>query len=218
MFRILLCVSVILLSSSVARADLISFSSGDGFDGAVVGTNVSVLGGQLTVVAINGSTVSTAHNLDTNGASLGVDTGADDGAERNRWDDGESLTFFFNFDTAFEEINFGGFSGGESFSLQSSAFTSLGIGANPSTNVAYDSGSGTFTFGAQQSSDSFTIADIGGAAVAVGSGDTLTLAYSAGGGNHANLQSIGFAAVPEPSGLLLLFAFAAAGALRRRSS
>ena len=230
-FRILsltLVFGIATLTCNVASADfIVDFFNGDTFDGDTASGMADStdqagpfevkpsVNGTLTTRLINGMTFDDeANNLETTAGKLGIDSAGVSGGEKNNWDDGESWTYFWDVDTYFGGIHFGGFSSGETFMVQSDSFIGF-VPAGPlGSGVSFDSVSGTWTFDGSASNDDFAVGDLGGTAAEVAAFDDITISYS--GSSPATLQA--FNTIPEPRTAILLGGLLLAGVLIRRKT
>lgn len=185
-----------------ARADLIFDVM---LDGTGLETTILSSGVELTTHSIVGATtIKVAGNVDKIGPG-----------NNGNWDNGEAWTFSFNQDVTLSSIDFGGFSDGENFVVSSAGLDGLTESIYDSVDgLDYDPAADDFTFSnvLANSDDLYTFE-----AVTIAAGTQITISYT---GASATLQpSAGaFAAVPEPSSVLLLgIAVAGITAKRRRS-
>lgn len=190
----------------------IMFLNSDSFDGDGIGGTAgpfldpaSGISGTITTTGImpGGSLVNT-----TSG-QLGINApGTGDTA--NSFDNGESWSFVWDYDSQFAGIDFGNYSTATenlAFSVQSSAWIGLGI-IPGSVNVVFNNATGAFTFADGTASDIFTAMDLYGAGSVptVSAGTDILISYTAGSTDNAVIQGMSFnlIAIPEPISVTLL--------------
>ncbi len=224
--RLLVFCAIVQLLAVPALADLVTFTDGDSFDGdqatqlfdssdqaGPLGSNGVI----LRTVKINGVDSATeANQLETTGGKIGIDSAAVNGGEKNNWDDGESWTYEYNQATLFDEINFGGLTGTDAFSVQSNSFIGFIAGGPLGTGVTFDTVSGTWTFDGTATNDHFTVAELGGIAARVLAFDDITISFS--GSSSATVQGIGVTSVPEPGCVCFLLALGLGVSWRRKQT
>lgn len=197
----------------------IMFLNSDSFDGDVAGGTAgpfldpaSGVSGTITTTGITpgGSLVNT-----TSG-QLGINApGTGDTADS--FDNGESWSFKWDFDSQFAAIDFGNYSTTTenlAFSVQSSAW--IGLGVIPgSANVVFNSATGAFTFKDGTASDIFTVTDLYGAGSVptVLAGTDILISYTAGSTDNAVIQGLSFNLVPVPEPSPLAFVLLGSAAL-----
>jgi hypothetical protein len=197
----------------------ITFANGDTFDGDVAGSLAGPFtdaATPLTAEILTSAVAPAGSVVNTVAGQLGInDPGAD---TVDAFDNGESWIFSWSQNSQFVGIDLGGYSTlAEDFAFSVQSPELVGLVITPgSANVAFNSGTGTFTFDSGTLSDIFTATDLYGSGPIPVIANTRTIKFSfSAAGENAFVQGMSFnLLIPEPSsavamtlsGVLLLLA------------